>query len=340
MVGTTGEKRIIRVLALASVGILAMTLGACSTTTSSDSSSAEIKIGFITKSTTNPFFVKEETAAKAAAKKLGAEIISLSGDFDGDNEGQVQAIENLVSKGVKGIIIDPSSSGGILAAIDQARSAGIVVVAIDTETDPLDAVDATFATDNTDAGRQVGAYVRAKLGSTAPQLALLDLQPGATVGEQRHDGFLAGFGASGPKDPMVVGSGITNGAQDIGQQVMENLLQRNSKINSVYAINEPAALGAVEAIEQAGLTGKILIGTIDGGCTGVQNVKDGKIAATVMQFPSIMSEKAVNAIVAKVRDNTELPKGFNDTGAVLITDAPVAGLESKDTAWGLENCWG
>lgn len=297
-----------------------------------------IKIGVVTKTDSNPFFVKIRESAKAAAEAEGAEVIALAGSFDGDNEGQVAAIENLVGQGVKGILITPNSSSGILNAIKQARDAGVVVIALDTATDPEDAVDATFATDNYQAGVLQGQWVKAALGDKAPQLAMLDGTPGGTVDTFRHDGFLEGAGIT-EGSAEIVGQADTNGDQTKAQSAMENLLQRAPGINALYTINEPAAAGGYEAIKSAGLTAQVTIGSIDGSCTGIENVKNGIIGATVLQFPSKMAEQGVQAVVKFAKDGTK-PSGFNDTGSQLVTDKPATGVESKDTTWGAENCWG
>ena len=305
---------------------------------STDSGEA-IKIGLITKTDSNPFFVKMRESAEDAAKAAGADLIPLAGAFDGDNEGQVAAIENLVSQGVKGIMITPNSSSGILAAIKQAREQGVLVVALDTATDPEDAVDATFATDNFAAGVAQGKWVKASLGDKEPQVLMLDGTPGGTVDTFRHNGFLEGMGLT-EDSPEILGKENTNGDQTKAQTAMENLLQRAPDANALYTINEPAAAGGFAAIKAAGKQDQISIGSIDGSCTGVENVKNGVIGATVMQFPTKMAEQGVEAIVAFAKDGTKPKAGFNDTGSVLITDQPVDGLDSEDTAWGAENCWG
>jgi fructose transport system substrate-binding protein len=319
---------------------LSLSMAACgnSGSGSKQASSSGIKIGLITKTDTNPYFVKLREAAKAEAAKNGADLIALAGKFDGDNEGQVSAIENLVSQGVKGILITPNSSTGILSAIKQARDAGVVVIALDTATSPESAVDATFATDNKKAGVLQGQWVKAALGSKDPKVLMLDGTPGGTVDDFRHQGFLQGMGLK-DGDPQVAGKENTNGDQTKAQTAMENLLQRVPDANAVYTINEPAAAGAYQAISAAGKTSQITVGSIDGSCTGVRNVQAGKFGATVMQFPAKMATLGVDAVVKYAKDHTK-PSGFNDTGAQLITDKPVAGLDSKDTAWGLQNCWG
>jgi fructose transport system substrate-binding protein len=328
--------------AIALTGVLVVSASACSSGSGgsggSNGGGDSPKIGLITKTDTNPYFVKLREAAQAEAKKGGASVIALAGKFDGDNEGQVSAIENLVSRGVKGILITPNSSTGILAAIKQARDAGVVVIALDTATNPENAVDATFATDNKEAGVLQGKWVKGTLGKTAPKVLMLDGTPGGTVDDLRHDGFLTGMGlAKGA--PEIAGMENTNGDQTKAQTAMENLLQRVPDANAVYTINEPAAAGGFAAINAKGKAKQFTIGSIDGSCAGVKDVKAGNIGATVMQFPAKMAAQGVDAVVQYAKDGTK-PSGFINTGAELITDKPVSGLTSKDTAWGLQNCWG
>ena len=327
-----------RLVAVVAAAALTISAAGCGDSDNSSGSGGEVKVGLVTKTETNPFFVKMREAAKAQADKEGAELVALAGKFDGDNEGQVAAIENLVSQGVKGILITPNNSTGILGAIKKARDRGIVVIALDTATDPEDAVDATFATDNKEAGRLQGAWVKAAIGSATPKIAMLDGTAGGTVDTFRHDGFLDGFGVQ-ENDAAIVGKENTNGDQAKAQTAMENLLQRNGDISVVYTINEPAARGAYEAIKSKGVEKNVTIGSIDGSCSGVADVKAGKVGATVMQFPKKMAEDGVSAVVEFAK-NGKKPSGFNNTGAQLITDKPMAGLDSKDTAWGAQNCWG
>ena len=121
---------------------------------------------------------------------------------------------------------------------------------------------------------------------------------------------------------------------------MENLLQKDPSINLVYTINEPAAAGAYQAIKAAGKDKAVTIVSVDGGCPGVDNVKAGVIGATSMQFPLRMAQQGVIAGATGVLPVPTEGLEFTNTGVVLITDHPVEGVESQDTTWGLENCWG
>ena len=154
-------------------------------------------VGLITKTNTNPFFVKMKEGAEAKAKELGVELQSFAGKFDGDNDAQVDAIESLISAGAKGFMIVPSDSAAIVPTVKKARDAGLLVIVLDTPLDPIDAADATFATDNFKAGELIGSWAAKTLGDKAKdaKIAFLDLaanQP--TVDYLRDQGFMKGFG--------------------------------------------------------------------------------------------------------------------------------------------------
>jgi fructose transport system substrate-binding protein len=298
----------------------------------------QVLVGLITKTETNPFFVKMKEGADKEAATKGARLMSAAGKFDGDNQSQVTAIENMITAGAKGILITPSDTKAIVPSIKKARDAGVLVIALDTPTEPQDGTDALFATDNKQAGVLIGRFAKSALGSKPARIATLDLAPGITVGLLRHDGFLEGFGISGT-DPQVVCSQDTGGDQAKGQAAMETCLQKDPTINLVYTINEPAALGANTALKAAGKDKDVMIVSVDGGCAGVRAVKDGTIAATSQQYPLKMAVQGIDAVVDFAQSGKKV-SGYTDTGVTLITDQPQAGVDAKDTNFGLDNCWG
>ncbi|HEU4845324.1 MAG TPA: sugar ABC transporter substrate-binding protein [Burkholderiaceae bacterium] len=308
---------------------------------------SEPVIGLITKTETNPFFVKMKEGAQHAAKMQGAKLLTAAGKADGDNAGQVTAIENMVSAGAKVILITPNDSKAIVPAIKKARDAGVMVIALDSPTDPENATDALFATDNFKAGQLIGQYAKASFGGKPVKIATLDLFPGHPVGIARHNGFLAGFGVAGvdaktaglAKSADVVCMADSYGDQGKGQTAMENCLQKNPDINLVYTINEPAAAGAYKALKAAGKEKGVLIVSVDGGCAGVRDVKAGVIAATSQQYPLKMAGLAVDAGVTYVKTGKKV-SGYVDTGVTLITDQAHSGVPSRDTGFGLSACWG
>ncbi|MFZ1387821.1 MAG: sugar ABC transporter substrate-binding protein [Thiolinea sp.] len=318
-------------------------------------SQAEGIVGLVTKTNTNPFFVKMKEGAEAKAKELGMTLQSFAGKVDGDNDSQVQAIENLIAAGAKGILITPNDSKAIVPAIEKARKAGLLVIALDTPLDPANAADATFATDNFKAGELIGQWAAATLGDKAKdaKIALLDLNANQiSVDVARDQGFLKGFGIDlkdakkmgDEDDKRIVGNDVTQGSEEGGRKAMENLMQKDSGVNVVYTINEPAAAGAYEALKAVGKEKDVLIVSVDGGCPGVKNVKDGVIGATSMQFPLLMASKGVEAVAEFAKSGTK-PKNtdgldFVNTGVELITDKPAAGATSITSEEGLKKCWG
>ncbi|WP_151717917.1 sugar ABC transporter substrate-binding protein [Gemmobacter serpentinus] len=309
----------------------------------------------ITKTDTNPFFVKMKEGAEAKAAELGVTLKAYAGKIDGDHEAQVAAIEACIADGAKGILITASDTKAIVDSVKAARDAGILVIALDTPLDPVDAADATFATDNFKAGELIGQWAKATLGDKAAdaKIALLDLnisQPSVDV--LRDQGFLQGFGIDladpnkwgDETDPRIVGNETTNGNEEGGLKAMETLLAKDADINVVYTINEPSAAGAYEALKAVGRDKDVLIVSVDGGCPGVANVKDGVIGATSQQYPLMMASLGIEAIAKFAADGSKPAptegKSFYDTGVTLITDKPAAGVDSIDTVKGTELCWG
>ena len=324
--------RVSRVLALAS---LAATLVACS-------EEPEVTIGLITKQKVNPYWVTMREVAEETAEDNDVDLLTATGTSDVDVDSQKRALEQMVADGAKGILIAPTSSTELVPEIEAARELGVLVIAVDTPVDPPDAVDAFFATDNAEAGRLVGQYasVKAQQMGIDPKVAMLDLAPGIRSGELRHEGFLDGFGLSGG-DPAIVATADTQGDRDLARARMSEILSETPEVNVVYTVNEPAALGALDALKESGadLDRTILV-SVDGGCRAMKNaVRPGEIDATAMQFPANMAREGVRALANAIREGEALG-GNLDTGVRLVTGESAPGVESNDIAYGVRNCWG
>ncbi|WP_320822676.1 sugar ABC transporter substrate-binding protein [Reinekea sp.] len=309
----------------------------------------------ITKTDTNPFFVKMREGAEAKSKEMGMGFKSFAGRLDGDHQTQVQAIETCIADGADGILLTASDTSAIVSAVEQAREAGLLVIALDTPLDPIGAADATFATDNFRAGELIGAWAAAQLGSDAAnaRIGMLNInvsQP--TVGVLRNQGFLTGFGIDtgdinrwgDETDSRISGQDLSNGNEEGGRDGMENLLLLDPMINVVYTINEPAAAGAYQALKAIGREDDVLIVSVDGSCTGIADIRDGVIGATAQQYPLLMASKGMEAIYKWAQEGkkpmTTPGKEFFDTGVSLVTDQPVKGVESISVKKGMDLCWG
>ncbi|ANF31933.1 sugar ABC transporter [Leifsonia xyli] len=350
---------------LAMAAAVAATMTACSSggAGSTAGPNDEVGVSLIVKTTSNPYFVAMETAAKADAKKNNVKLTLAAGKKDGDTDTQIQAIENAISRGDKGILITPAGPA-VNNEIAKARHAGLYVIALDTVPTPPDTVDITYATDNYAAGQSIGKWMAGTLDGKKAVIAMIDLfsDQVVSVDVDRDHGFLNGMGIDvgdkkkngGEKSSgkytggtggeyEIVGHQPSQGAEDGGRTAMETLLSKNPDINVVYTINEPAAYGAYQALKAAGKQDSVTIVSIDGGCTGVGYVKDGILGATAQQYPSKMASLGMEAI-AKIARGGEKPKtsdglDFFNTGSTLITNKPVDGLDSVDATKGATTCW-
>ncbi|MGH1540943.1 MAG: substrate-binding domain-containing protein [Arenicella sp.] len=307
------------------------------------------KACLIVKVTNHAFFDAMISGAKKAAKANNIELETYWGESEVDIDSPIKAVKSCVEKGAKGILITPTDSSALAPHIRAAKRAGVLVIALDTPFDPYAIADATFATNNFKAGRLIGEYVAAKLGKVGKQnanIALLDLTPAnVPVDYLRDNGFLYGFGIEiadpkingDEKDRRIVGNEYSYANIDGGAAAMEKLLKKGRDINVVYGINDYAAIGAYKKLKELGKEEGVIIVSVDGDCDGIQGVRDNVIAATVMQFPFLMSSKGIEAIrlwadKGLKPDSITAGLHFLDTGGHLVTDNPIQGVESINTA--------
>jgi fructose transport system substrate-binding protein len=363
---------------VAAIGALSLTLAACGGGDSDESTDAAaggdggelVAVSLITKDSTNPFFVAMQEGAKQAAAESGVDLTVGSGKEEGDDQGQIDLIENAIAQGQAGILITPMSVN-VNDAIAKARAAGLYVIALDTPTDPPDAVDITFATDNCLAGEAIGQWAAGKLNGEKATIARLVIFNDRMVSVDycRDNGFLRGMGID-IKDLTIMGDEDTTGSyttgaggeyeivcleatganEEGGRKGMETCLSKNPNINVVYTINEPTAFGAAEALKAAGKTigTDVLIVSVDGGLAGVQAVQAGTIQATSQQYPLKMASLGVAAIKT-IADggapptNTSADGTFFDTGVVLCTEDPqdtVTAAPQENAQFCIDNAWG
>lgn len=301
-----------------------------------------VTVGLITKQEENPYWVTVREVAEQTAAANDITLLTATGTSDTDVQSQREALIEMTEAGVDGILISVTDSTALLPEIEAARAAGVVVIAIDTPVQPPEATDALFATDNVEAGRLVGDYAVAKadeLGIT-PRIAMLNLSPGIASGEERGVGFLEGFGIRAD-DPALIAAEDTAGDREAARAAMSAVLDEHPDVNVVYTVNEPAALGALEVIEERGMNlDAMVVVSIDGGCEAIKDaVRPGRIDATAQQFPENMGREGVLAVADAVRDGAPV-SGYLDTGLQLISGDPAPGVDSRNVEYGVRNCWG
>ncbi len=280
-----------------------------------------IKIGFITKFPVE-FFATMENAAKAYGKaNPDVEIIYGQGASGTDIEGQLALIESMVAQGVQGIAITPVDPS-VAAALDKAVAAGVKVVLMDNDIPDWKGKTALATTNNFNAGKIAGEYLKTVL-KDGDTLGILEGVPGVPALDDRVTGMMEGLA---PVKVSVVGKGATNCAQETGQSVAEDLLTANPGLNAIYSACGPAAVGATQAIENAGIANDdiVMVG-FDACCGELDKIASGQEDATVAQYPAMMGEMAVKALVGSIRG--EKAESLIDTGAGLVTKANLADFQ-------------
>ncbi len=273
----------------------------------------DVKLGFVTKFPV-PFFASMEDAAKEyAAANPGVEIIYAQGASATDIEGQIAIIESLVTQGVQGIAITPVDPT-VAPALDKAIADGVKVVLMDNAIPDWENGTALATTDNFNAGKIAGAYLKSvlKAGDT---LGILEGVPGVPALDDRVNGMLEGLDGL---EVNIVGRGATNCTEELGISVAEDLLTANPDLKAIYAACGPPAAGAARAIENAGIANDaiVLVG-FDFCCGEAEAITAGVEDASVAQFPTKMAELGVDALVRAIRGET-VPT-LIDSGAALVT---------------------
>lgn len=272
-----------------------------------------VKIGFITKFPVE-FFATMENAAKAWAEaNPGVEIVFGQGATATDIEGQVALIESMVTQGVQGIAITPADPT-VAAALDKAVEAGVKVVLMDNNIPDWKNGTALATTNNYNAGKIAGEYLATVL-KDGDTLGILEGVPGVPALDDRVTGMMEGLGSV---QVSVVGRGATNCTQELGLSVAEDLLTANPGLKAIYSACGPAAVGATQAIENAGIANEdiVMVG-FDACCGELEKIASGQEDASVAQFPAKMGELGVATLVAAIRGETV--ESLVDTGAGLVT---------------------
>ncbi|QGQ44351.1 ABC transporter substrate-binding protein [Metabacillus sediminilitoris] len=282
-----------------------MTACTSASETSSDSTGQEnsddkLTIGLTVGTLANPFFVAMGKGAEEAGKELGAEVLVESAEYD--LAKQTSQIETFITKKVDVILLNAVDSKGIAAAVQQAKDAGIPVIAVDTNADG--GVNSTVTSDNYQAGKLAGEYVVEQLNGKG-NIVIIDGPPVSAVTD-RIQGFEDVIKESGIK---VVAKQNGEGSREKALSVMESILQANpsGSIDAVFAINDPEAIGVEIAQEQAGRKDEFFIVGVDGApeATEAMSKEGSSIMATSAQSPSEMVKKAVE-IGMKVKNGEEV----------------------------------
>jgi ribose transport system substrate-binding protein len=289
-------KRILPLLATLLFGACEKQTPAPTSTSQPPASQGIIGVSLLTLD--NPFFkvIGDEIATEGA--KQGYQSLVVSGDKDVAK--QSNQIKDFIVKKVAAIVLSPCDSKSIVPVIQEANAAGIPVITVDVPcSEPGVKILTQIATDNFGGGKQAAHAMVEALGEKGGRIAVLHFKQVESC-QLRVKGFrevIDAHNAAGKPRIDIVSELESGGAKDLGFKATEDILQAHPDIQAIFAINDPAALGARAALEKAGRADKVLIIGFDGQPEGKQAIKQGKIYADPIQFPEQMGAKAVDAIV-------------------------------------------
>lgn len=253
-----------------------------------DNGEETFTVGFVISTQTNPFFVSLKDGAEAKAKELGIELIVL--DSEDDSAKAAANMEDLITKGVDLILVNPTDSDAIVNSVIEANEAGIPVITVDRASNGGEILS-YIASDNIAGGKMAGEFILESLEGVGKVVELEGIA-GTNAAIERGEGFNAAIEGS---DLEVVAKQTADFDRIKGLEVMENILQSQPEIDAVFAHNDEMALGALEAIKASGRD--ILVVGFDATDDALVSVDEGDMAATVAQQPELIGEMGIEAAV-------------------------------------------
>ena len=311
-----------RTMAVAMAIALAAALSACGDDSDSEEGQAAsgaskseepVKLGLITKFPVDFFLTMEEAAKQWDESTPDATVTTGTGESATDDAGQIDLIESMVTQGVKGIAITPTSPA-VIPALDAAVEQGVKVVLVDNDLPDWDKKSSVVSTDNFKGGQLAGQYIADQLDKGAT-LAVLEGVPGVPALDDRVKGMEDGLGSSGIK---VVGKAPTDCDQNKGVTAAADLLTANPDVDAIYGACGPPIVGAIQSIKRAGRQpDDILVVGFDALPDEVKQIKSGQEDASVAQFPSKMGELGMETLLKAVQGEAVEPNV--DTGTEMVT---------------------
>ncbi len=281
----------------------------------------------ILKTLSNPFWVAMQDGIKEEAQKLGVEVDVFAVASEGDIQAQMQLFEDLNNRDYKGIAFAPLSPVSLVQPAASAYKKGTILVNLDEKIDAASLkaaggnVNAFITTDNVKVGETGASYIVQQLGAGGGEVAIIEGKAGNVSGEDRKQGAKNAFAAA--ENIKVIASQPADWDRIRALDVATNLLQRNAGIKGIYCANDTMALGAQQAVDNAGKSKEILVVGTDGMPEAVEMVKTGRMAATVAQDPARVGAEGLATMVKAVEENNQISLDaepeFIAVDSILIT---------------------
>jgi len=284
----------------------------------------DITIGLSMQTLGAPYFVAQQKAVEKKVEELGVKLISA--DAQGDLSKQLADVEDMLSRQIDLLIINPADPEGAVAATRSAAAAGVPVFIMDNSISPEADYVSMIQSNNLANGEQVGQWLANKMGKTEIKLGILSGNQGNLLGVDRRIGVIKGIVEEqlrqfSETNFKVVTQGWGDWAQEGGLSAAEDMLVASPDMNVLVAENDSMALGAVKAIENAGKEDDILVlAAADGQKEALELIKEGKYGATGLNNPALVAETTVDTAIKYLQGEANIPKLINTEPAVIHID--------------------
>ena len=288
---------------------------------------AAAEVAVLLKTLANPFWQQMKTGIEAEGKKLGVPVDVFASPSESDVAAQLTLFEDLLNKNYKAIAFAPLSPVNLVQVVGKAYKKGIYLVDLDEKIDMSSLkqaganVEAYVTTDNVAVGKKAADYIIQQLGEKGGKVAIIEGRAGVASGEARKKGATDAFKAA--KNIDLVTSQPADWDRLRALDVATNALQRTPDIAAFYACNDTMALGAVQAVQNLGKGGKIMVVGTDGIPEAVNAVKAGRLTATVAQDPAKVGSTGLDLLVDAIKGGKQIgldaePK-FVPIDSILVT---------------------
>ena len=262
-----------------------------------------LQIAVIPKATTFTFWKAVNAGAAAAAEESGAEIIWQGPSNEGDRQGQIEVVQNFVSRQVDAMVLAPLDASALARPVEQAVARGIPVVVIDSALGS-EAQTSFVATDNTEGGRMAARRLAEVMGGKG-DVILLRYQEGSASNDEREEGFLIELKEKYPDINVLSSNQYAGTTKDSAMKVSQNLLNKfGQEVDGIFCPNEPVAFGMLRALETSKLAGKVKFVAFDAGDSLIQAMREGSIHGLVAQDPYGMGYEGVKTALAALAGET------------------------------------
>jgi simple sugar transport system substrate-binding protein len=310
-----------RVKSVLAATLVTLTLVSCSSSNGSDDAGAggsePLKVGFITKFPVDFYDTMVDAVKKYDDQHADVEVLFAQGKSGTDDEGEINAIEKMIAKGVKAIAITPTSPA-VQTSLDKAVKAGIKVVLVDNDIPGWTGKSSVVATDNLAGGKLAGTWLAGHL----PAGATIGILQGR-VGNPSLDDRVKGLKETLGSKAAVVGEPATDCDQTKGLNAAQDLLTAHPNLTAIYGACGPPIIGALQAIKGAGKKpADITVVGFDASPDELKAIKAGDQTGSVAQFPAKMGSLGIETAVAAARGQSVQPTV--DTGTEMVTKENVS----------------